>query len=297
MQQRVINPVVRLSMMPIQTLLFPTYHATPFLKWAGGKSKYLKQLSQFFPSKVSRYIEPFVGAGSVYFCILARFQPDVCLLSDLNADLIQCYETVRDECQPLITRLEEHKQNHSSSYYYKVRDQNPKDLRMVEAAARFIYLNKTCFNGLYRVNQSGEFNVPMGSYKAPKICEPDKLMLASHALAVAKLRSSDFASVCLSEAQPNDFVYLDPPYQPISTTAHFTKYTSNQFGRGDQIRLAEIYRELDRRGCYVMLNNSDSEFIWALYRGYRIETIQTNRSISSNAKTRGMMKELVVLNY
>ena len=281
---------------PIQQLLFPTHLATPFLKWAGGKSKHLRQLSQFFPPKFRHYIEPFLGGGAVYFHVLARFQPSTCCLSDLNPDLIQCYEIVRDQPEPLIDRLAAHKRNHSPDYYYRMRAQRPEDLSPLEAAARFIYLNKTCFNGLYRVNQSGEFNVPIGEYKDPKICEPEKLLMASGALSHVELRVTDFA-IALHDARPGDFIYLDPPYQPISTTAHFTQYTSHQFGRGDQIRLATAFEELERRGCYLMLTNSDSELTRTLYRRYRIEEIHANRSISSNAATRGAVKELVVLNY
>ncbi|MCZ6679258.1 MAG: Dam family site-specific DNA-(adenine-N6)-methyltransferase, partial [Candidatus Poribacteria bacterium] len=181
-------------------------------------------------------------------------------------------------------------------YYYRVRAQPPTDHSPLEAAARFIYLNKTCFNGLYRVNRFGEFNVPIGRYEDPKICQPEKLMPASCALTHAQLRATDFASA-LHDAQPGDFIYLDPPYPPSSPTAHFTRYTPYQFGRGDQIRLATAYAELDRRGCYVMLSNSDCELTHTLYRRYRMETIRATRSISSDAMTRGAMRELVVLNY
>ena len=281
--------------MATQQFLFPIHHAAPFLKWVGGKSKYLRQLSRFFPPKFNRYIEPFLGSGAVYFHILARFQPATCYLSDLNSDLIQCYEVVRDRCESLIDLLTVHKQKHSPDYYSKIRAQRPSDLSFLEAAARFIYLNKTCFNGLYRVNQLGAFNVPIGDFTDPKICDPERLSLSSHALAYAEMRASDFA-IALRDTQPQDFIYLDPPYQPISATAHFTRYTSHQFGRGDQMRLAATYEALDRRRCYVMLTNSDSELTRALYRQYRIEEIFTNRSISSNPTTRGTVKELVVLN-
>jgi DNA adenine methylase len=282
--------------MPAQLLLFPIAHAVPFLKWAGGKSKYLKQLRRFFPAKLNRYVEPFLGGAAVYFYVHNRLRPAVAQLSDLNLHLIQCYEVVRDQCEPLIDRLAAHQQKHCPDYYYQTRSQSPETLSPLEAAARFIYLNKTCYNGLYRVNQDGEFNTPIGRYKDPKICEPDKLIAASRALAGANLRAIDF-EVALRDAAPGDFVYLDPPYPPQSRTAYFTSYTPNEFGRGDQLRLAAAYEALDRRGCCVMLSQSDSELTRALYRRYRIEEILARRPISSNAQTRGAVRELVVLNY
>jgi len=287
-----------------QLELFSTTRAACFLKWVGGKSKYLKQLGRFLPRAFNRYLEPFLGSGAMYFYLHSRFPQGPALkrregsryLSDLNPHLIQCYQVVRDECASLIEQLQAYQQKHSVDRYYAVRSVSPDSLSPIDAAARFIYLNKTCYNGLYRVNQHGAFNVPVGRYDAPKICEPEKLLAASRALQEANLQAADF-EFALRDATRGDFVYLDPPYPPRSRTAHFTKYTPNEFGRGDQLRLASAYETLDRRGCSVMLSLSDTELARTLYQRYRIGEIRAHRPISSNTKTRGTVRELVVVNY
>ena len=257
----------------------------------------LPQLSPFFPKTFNRYIEPFVGGGAVYFYIHARYTAPISLLTDLNAELIQCYQVVQTQCEALIEQLTLHRQNHSREYYDCMRAQQPQDLTPVIAAARFLYLNRTCYNGLYRVNSRGQFNVPMGSHKRLNICPKAQLRAASDALTHATFYAVDFANFCLTEARAGDFIYFDPPYHPISPTARFTHYTPNPFGRGDQLRLADVYTTLALRGCTLMLSNADTEFIRALYKDYRIVEIQGVRSISANPTRRGTAKELLVLNF
>lgn len=264
--------------------------ATPFLKWAGGKGQLLGQLLPLIPSSYNRYVEPFLGGAALFFALA----PHSALLSDINAELITTYQIVRDHPNELATRLAEHRACHSKEYYYRIRAEHPSN--PLEVAARLIYLNKTCFNGLYRVNRSGQFNVPMGSYVNPRIFDRANLLAASRALASATICTADFRDA-MNQAQAGDFVYLDPPYVPLSATASFTSYTRHDFGERDQHALADIYRELDRRGCYVMLNNSAMPLIKQLYHGYEQLSLSAARVINSKGDRRGAVEELVVVNY
>jgi DNA adenine methylase len=274
----------------------PAAKASPFIKWVGGKGRLRHALEALMPKGVDlmRHVEPFTGGGALFF---AR-GPERALLCDINRDLIGTYESVRDDVSSVIRALEKLSKGHGKDRYYEVRERyNARSERAkAERAAMFIYLNKTCFNGLYRVNRRGEFNVPMGRYTNPTILDRDVLYAASSALASAEIKCASFESL-LEYARPGDFVYLDPPYEPVSRTANFTAYAQDGFSQEDQRRLRDVYRELDRRGSKLMLSNSDVPFIRELYRGFRIDTVQAPRAVSCDASARGPVSEVVVRNY
>ena len=266
----------------------------PILKWAGGKSQLLVSLNPLIPDNFKRYFEPFVGGGAMFFNLVGDRAGLSAYLSDYNSELINCYQAVRENVESVIKALKKHR--NESDYFYRVRSIDPASLSSVERAARLIYLNKTCFNGLYRVNRQGQFTVPFGSYKNPRTCDESNLRLASQALQKVHLKSAHFSQV-LRHARRGDFVYFDPPYQPLSATSNFTSYTSRCFGEEDQRQLAEIVRQLDKRGCSVMLSNSDNRFIRELYSDFRIETVWASRAINCKGNRRGRISELVILNY
>lgn len=282
-------------MLPLDGL---TAKATPILKWAGGKSRLLKQYAPLLPDEFGTYYEPFAGGAALFFYLQNRGRLTKAKLGDSNAELVNCYRVVRDDVEALITLLAEHKQLHSKEHYYAIRAldrQTEQPLTPIERAARVIYLNKTCFNGLWRVNSKGQFNVPVGSYKNPPILDADNLRAASEALKEADLMHGDFRAQ-VGEAQPGDFVYFDPPYVPLNATANFTSYTADDFTLEDQRDLADLFATLDKRGCHVMLSNSDTPLVRELYTGFCIETVQANRAINSKASKRGPISELVVTN-
>jgi DNA adenine methylase len=262
----------------------------PFVKWAGGKGQLVEELAARLPRHYAAYHEPFVGGGALFF----HLAPAAAFLSDLNEELINAYLVVRDDCDSLIRSLKKHK--NERAYYYEIRALDPALLDPVERASRFIYLNKTCYNGLYRVNRRGEFNVPYGRHENPVYADEAQLRLASKTLERADVRVADFG-VVLDRARPGDFVYFDPPYQPISTTARFTGYTPDAFDESQQERLADVFHELDARGCYLMLSNSASPLVQRLYSGYRIETLMARRHINCKRERRGAVPEVLVLNY
>lgn len=265
-------------------------HAKPFLKWAGGKQKLLSQFAPHFPDSVSRYFEPFLGGGAVFF----HLQPSVAILGDFNGALIEAYRIVKENVEELIASLKEHQND--KSYYYNIRGKDPSSMNPVERASRFIFLNRTCYNGLYRVNNKGQFNVPFGRYKNPTICDEDRLRAAGLALQNVQLVAGDFEET-LSSAQEGDLVYLDPPYDPISDTSSFTSYTRDGFGEDEQKRLSHVFRDLNGRGCQVMLSNSDTPLVRELYGGFEFVEVQARRAINSDPKGRGLITELLVLNF
>jgi DNA adenine methylase len=267
-----------------------------FIKWAGGKSQLIEQFKPFFPKKIDRYFEPFVGSGAVFFYVKKHFDPKKILLSDINDELMNCFKVVRDDVDELILLLKQHKSYHSTQYYYEVRRKDPKKLLSVEAAARFIYLNKTCYNGLYRVNAKGQFNVPIGRYKNPAILDETTLREASSILKGVTVKTMPFEKI-VDFVREGDFIYLDPPYYPLSKTSSFTSYTKFRFLKEEQEKLAEMFKKLDKRGCLLMLSNSAHPFISGLYEGYNIRVVRANRFISCNGKARGPINELVVMNY
>ena len=269
----------------------PKIFPRPFLKWAGGKARLITQYNQYFPQEYQTYYEPFLGGGAVFFYL----HPPASILSDINTELITTYRCVKDSVEELISLLQAHHQQHSQDYYYHVRaSPGGTDLQQ---AARFIYLNKTCFNGLYRVNSQGKFNVPLGKYKNPNICPEDILRGASAALNTAQIKQADFTDVLNYATSSNDFVYFDPPYYPVSATSYFTAYSHYCFGETQQVQLRDIFVELAGRGVKVMLSNSDCDFIRQLYTGFQIYRISASRSINSNPKKRGQITEVLVTSY
>jgi DNA adenine methylase len=263
----------------------------PFLKWAGGKSRLIQQYLPYFPKSYKNYYEPFLGGGAVFFYL----QPKTATLTDINAELINTYCCVRDCVEELISLLREHKNRHNKDYYYSVR--NDSGGTDIEKAARLIYLNKTCFNGLYRVNSQGKFNVPLGRYENPNICPDVLLRTASEALSTSKIKHTNFIDVLNYATNSDDFIYFDPPYYPVSETSYFTAYSSYRFAKEQQVELKDVFEKLAERGVKVMLSNSDCEFIRNLYNSFNIHTISASRAINSNAKKRGKITELLVTSY
>ncbi|MGB3716834.1 MAG: DNA adenine methylase [Candidatus Promineifilaceae bacterium] len=268
--------------------------ARPFLKWAGGKSQLLKQYGPFFSRReeYQRYYEPFLGSAAVFF----HLQPADACLADVNDKLVEIYQVVQKEVEGLIEVLGRF--HNDEAEYYLVRSQNPAELNRVERAARLIYLNKTCYNGLYRENKKGAFNVPFGRYENPTICDPTRLRTASVALQGVKLQVDDFEKV-VAPAGPGDFVYFDPPYAPLNTTSNFTNYNRLGFDIDDQRRLSSTFDQLATKGCRVMLSNSSAPLVYELYegKGYRFVEIKARRFINSKADGRGPVTELLILNY
>ncbi|ODG98334.1 DNA methyltransferase [Nostoc sp. KVJ20] len=263
----------------------------PFLKWAGGKSRLIQQYIPYFPKSYKNYYEPFLGGGAVFFYL----QPSAAILTDINAELINTYCCVRDHVEDLISLLKEHKIRHNKDYYYSIRNNSVGT--DIEKAARLIYLNKTCFNGLYRVNSQGKFNVPLGRYENPNICSEVLLKAASEALFHIKIQQADFVDVLNHATSSDDFIYFDPPYYPVSETSYFTAYSSYRFVEDQQVQLKDVFEKLAERGVKVMLSNSDCEFIRNLYSSFNIHTISASRAINSNAKKRGKITELLVTSY
>ena len=275
--------------------------AHPFVKWAGGKGQLLSELDKLIPSQFNRYFEPFLGGAAMFFHLASDKNMNLtAYLSDINEELIKAFKVVRDNVRELIEVLNQHQREYDknpSKYYYRLREliQPTND---IEIAARFVALNKTCFNGLYRVNQNGKFNVPMGDYKKPLICDSSNLKNASSLLrhSNAEIQCIDYREM-LSKTETNDFVYLDPPYDPVSYTSDFTAYTPNGFGREDQVQLANVFGNLSDRGCSVLLNNSDTPFIRTLYSDFSTKDVNVQRAINCKGSKRTGHKELLISNY
>lgn len=274
---------------------------SPFLKWAGGKGRLLAQLDSLFPKANSykRYFEPFLGGGAVFFHLASKNSNLESYLSDANFELINCYQAVKERPTELLALLEN--MRNDKHFFYKVRAQDITKMSETERAARLIYLNKTCFNGLYRVNRKGQFNVPFGKYKNPRIADYDGLARASALLERASLISGPFDAIAV-KAKKGDFVYFDPPYQPLSKTANFTSYTLTNFGMADQERLVALVGRLTEEGVKVMVSNSDTPELRAMYEGLglssiHITTVQAARAINCHGDKRGAVSELVIRNY
>lgn len=275
----VVDTIVRLDNKP-----------KPPIKWAGGKSQLLTQLRPLFPPEFSRYSEPFVGGGAVFFDL----QPTEAVLIDSNFELINFYQVIKQDLDALLDDLRKHQ--NKEDYYYYLRALDPAQMDSVARASRFLFLNKTGYNGLWRVNRQGRHNVPYGKYKNPQFLDEDNLRQVSQALNSARLVWGDFSEV-LKYAVRGTFVYFDPPYHPLTRTANFTSYTSDAFDEKDQYRLAEVFRKLDALGCYVMLSNSATDFIREIYRGYDFKTVYARRTINCRSDRRGPITELVIRNY
>jgi DNA adenine methylase len=267
-----------------------------FVKWAGGKGQLIEQFKPLFPNKINRYIEPFVGSGAILFYILKNYSPKEVIINDINEELMITYEVVEKDVELLILKLKEHKKLHNKEYYYEIRKQNPKDLNNVEKAARFIYLNKTCFNGLYRVNSEGGFNVPIGDHKNPDIVSEDKLREISKLLKNVIIKCESFEKV-IKYAKKGDFIYLDPPYYPVKRKTSFTKYSKGDFLEKEQEKLKETFDSLTKKGCLCMESNSDTEYIKKLYSAYTIIHVRAKRSINCRKEGRGLINEIVIRNY
>ena len=254
----------------------------------------LKDLQTYLPSlsKDRTYFEPFLGGGALFFHLL----PKRAKLFDINEELINCYRLVRDRCSQVGTIIREHRRQHCREYYYAVRESLPLD--DIERAARFIYLNRTCFNGLYRVNSKGEFNVPIGRYKDPLKQVESLIHSASQSLQGVELQVCTYEKV-LDHAEQDDFVYFDPPYQPVSQTSSFTSYSKEKFDKEDQRRLSEVFKDLDSRGVKLMLSNSDHPLIREIYDPLckRMIPLRVGRTINSKTSRRGAVGELLILNY
>ena len=276
--------------------------ARPFLKWAGGKAKLAPLVAERAPERIGRYHEPFLGGGAVFFALREAGRIAGAALADGNADLIGAWRAVRDDVEKLIRHLRDHARQYEGrewsrrgQYYYDVRDRlRPRS--PAGRAARLIFLNKTCFNGLYRVNREGRFNVPHGRHRNPRILDREGLREASAALACARIEAIDFEDAC-ARAKPGDFVYLDPPYQPLSDTSVFTEYTQGGFGIDEQRRLRDAFDDLTKRDVPALLSNSEHPVIRELYSRYDdITPVRMGRNINANAAGRAPITELLISN-
>lgn len=265
----------------------------PFLKWAGGKSKLLSYLRCFVPNNFNNYLEPFLGGGAFFFDL----RPQKSILSDSNSELINCYNIVKNRPAELISALTRMPVN--EDFYYELRSKIPEKMSELERAARLIYLNKTCYNGLYRVNKKGQFNTPFGRNHNVKVCNSENLELASEALKTATIIEGDFETVLLKYAQENDFVYLDPPYPAIGKFSDFKRYTKEFFNEEDHRRLARVIEEIDRRGCNFILSNPKHDLVTELYSNFsdfRKIDVEAPRFINCQGSRRGNVPEVLITN-
>jgi len=266
----------------------------PFLRWAGGKQRLVRELLKFVPDRGSygRYFEPFLGAGSLFFAL----KPNEATIGDVNAELINCYRQVAADPASVFRQLKKLEGRHSKEFFYDIRAILPESLEPFHRAARFIYLNKSAFNGIYRVNLQGVFNVPFGPTISGLSIPPlDLLQNSAKCLKRASLRSKDFEDT-LRSVKPADFIYLDPPYPPLSTTSFFAHYSSGRFDWPDQQRVATAFRQLSEKGCFVMLSNADLPAVTSLYKGFRINRLNALRWVGSNGD-RYSVSEVVITNY
>lgn len=263
----------------------------PFIKWVGGKRSIIDELTSRLPLDISEYYEPFLGGGALFWKSFRQITK--AYLSDVNTDLMLTYQVVKKDVENLIEQLKIHAKNHNETYYYKIRSQhNLND--PIKIASRFIYLNKTCFNGLYRVNSKGEFNVPVGRYINPTIVNEENLKTCQEALAKASLRFHSYDKI---DPKKGAFVYFDPPYHPTSDTALFTKYSKDGFTEKDQADLRDFFVKLDKKGVNVMLSNSNTEFVRSLYKGYNIAIVDAPRLVNCKPNKRNSVEEVVITNY
>jgi DNA adenine methylase len=308
------------------TTLEITTKVKPFLKWAGGKNQLLNKLINYFPfelmnGQINKYAEPFIGGGALFFFIAQNF-PSIkeFYISDINEELILIYRTIQKDVNKLIGYLEnlekqyyELNEGNQKDFFYQLRSKLNEDHKSfdfsyftdlwIERAAILILLNRTCFNGLFRVNSKGEFNVPFGDYRNPKICDPENLLAVSNLLQETKIECADFLK-SRDFIDASTFVYFDPPYRPITKTSSFTSYSKFQFGDNEQIRLANYFRELNQKDAKLLLSNSDPKnenpedhFFENIFDGFRIARIDAKRMINCDASKRGSIKEIIIMNY
>jgi DNA adenine methylase len=291
------------KMNPFAKNISQTFH--PFIKWAGGKSRLISQIKNFIPKEFNNYFEPFVGSGALFFYIVRCFQiKKDCYahLSDINPELINVYKTIKDNLPDLIKELQYNEIEYYKDpkrFYYKLREENFR-FNHIHKAARFITLNKTCYNGLYRVNKKGLFNVPIGNYTNPKICDPENLTKVNKIIKLTNVffETYDYQYIT-TKIKENDFVYFDPPYHPLNETSNFTNYTPHGFDYNQQKRLANFFYELDKRKCNILLSNSDTTFVRDLYSSFseNIISLSTLRSINSNTEKRKNHSEVIIKNF
>lgn len=294
--------------------------ARPFVKWAGGKGSLISQLSNFYPYElkngiIERYIEPFVGGGAVLIDILQNYDVRQAYAFDINMDLINSYNVIKNNVEELITNLKrmeteylQLEQEERKNYFYNIRNEYndytlQENEQNVQRASQFIYLNRTCFNGLYRVNRDGKFNVPVGSYKNPTICDEKNLRNLSELIQNVQFQYGDYRK-SMEYVTENTFVYFDPPYRPLNMTSGFTSYTKEDFNDDNQRELATFYRELNERNAKLMLSNSnpknineEDQFFDNIYQGFNIDEIYASRMINANSNGRGKISEILVTNY
>jgi DNA adenine methylase len=299
--------------------------AKPFLKWAGGKGQLIEKFQVFYPKqlkqkKIKTFYEPFLGSGAVFFDIAQNYSIDSACLYDINEELILTYRVLQQDVSKLLDFLHRYERNYlkldkkkRTEFFYEQRanynlqrfniDYDNYSDQWFPRAAQLIFLNRTCYNGLYRVNSKGEFNSPAGDYVNPTICDEENLLAVHRVLQIAEIKRADFRQV-ISDLKSKSFVYFDPPYRPISNTANFKSYSRQPFADPEQIQLAKLFKQLDKLGAHVMLSNSDPKnndpsdnFFDTLYRGYTITRIPAKRMINSNPKKRGAINEILVTNY
>ena len=291
----------------------------PFVKWAGGKGSLISQLTNFYPFElengtIKKYVEPFVGGGAVLIDILQKYDVEEAYAFDINKDLINCYNVIKKDVETLIEKLNEKEKEflnieleNRQEYFYKIRSEynsyKIEDNLDVKRASEFIFLNRTCFNGLYRVNKNGEFNVPCGKYKNPTICDAKNLRNLSKLLQNVVFEYGDYKK-CIKYIDTNTFVYFDQPYRPLSITSGFTSYTKEDFNDENQKELADFYKELDLKNAKLMLSNSnpkntnkEDNFFEDIYKGFNINEVSAKRMINSKAQGRGEISELLITNY
>jgi len=273
--------------------------AKPFIKWAGGKNGLVSQLIKFLPSKFNRYHEPFLGGGALFYVL----RPKKSFLNDINKNLISTYQDIKTKPREIIDLLSKIEKEYNAKtetekkkYYYKIRDEYNKLNCTLTKSAYLIFLNKTCYNGMYRENSLGEFNIPFGRHGDLKILDKDNILASSSLLKKSSLTSLSFYESA-KDVKKHDLVYFDPPYYPLTKTSSFTKYTDKNFSIDDHKTLKKLTDNLTKKGCYVMISNSYSDFIIKLFKNYRQETIYANRAINCKAHKRGKIKELLILNF
>ena len=266
----------------------------PIVKWVGGKRQLMFELLKNMPKNYNRYFEPFIGGGALFF----ELQPNNAYISDTNEELINLYQVVRDNINELIKDLKKHKI--TKEYFMEIRNidrtQEYQNWSDIQKASRFIYLNRTCFNGMYRVNSKGEFNVPFGNYKNPRIVDENNLLNCSELLKNTEIECADFSQI-LSKVKKGDFVYFDPPYVPLNETSSFTSYTKDGFDLDMQFKLRDVCDELDNKGVKFLLSNSDTKLVNELYENYNIKKVFATRAINANPDGRGKITEVLVRNY
>jgi len=291
-----------------------TETAKPFVKWVGGKSQLLNSLREKYPHNCFKYCEPFIGGGAVLFDVINKFSPKEILINDINSELINAYICIRDNVNQVIYELEALQREYINAddlwrkklYYFKRKQYNDliyRNANNLEQAILFIFLNKTCFNGLYRVNSKGLYNVPQGSYKKPNICDKENLVAVSNALQKVEIIKGDY-SQCKDFIDKNTFVYIDPPYRPLSKTSYFTSYSKAVFDDNEQIRLQKFIDSITKKGAKVIISNSDptntdetDKFFDNIYSNYQIDRISAKRAISCTVAGRGEIRELLISNY